>query len=399
MERNTIKINKVVLLDIAFCIFFAIASNADWMSYTIIWWGSIALIFVMQLVVYGGKLNLNISKYKLWEALFLTTCIISIVYSINRNDSINEIKTLIILAIVMIYIESELKDYYSIEKIMMLYVIGIGITLFYVSLTQDMTKFQLAIIGEGDTGRWNGNDIGMNAAVVAVMILYLFPRAKNFCMKACYLIISAISLYLMYWMGSRKTIVFFVLGMCGVILLKKPKKMVRNLIIVVCIMAVSWNLVMEVPSLYKNVGWRLEALTASVTGRGKVDSSTLLREKYIKVGTKAFKKSTIIGYGVNTYREINKVETGHHTYSHNNFIEVAVGLGIIGLLAYYWIYLYLIARFIKLFIRKKVNFLMSILFVLCVLYLVTQVGLVTYESLVQWILLLLLFKAMDLNPQ
>lgn len=399
MERNTIKINKVVLLDIAFCIFFAIASNADWMSYTIIWWGSIALIFVMQLVVYGGKLNLNISKYKLWEALFLTTCIISIVYSINRNDSINEIKTLIILAIVMIYIESELKDYYSIEKIMMLYVIGIGITLFYVSLTQDMTKFQLAIIGEGDTGRWNGNDIGMNAAVVAVMILYLFPRAKNFCMKACYLIISAISLYLMYWMGSRKTIVFFVLGMCGVILLKKPKKMVRNLIIVVCIMAVSWNLVMEVPSLYKNVGWRLEALTASVTGRGKVDSSTLLREKYIKVGTKAFKKSPIIGYGVNTYREINKVETGHHTYSHNNFIEVAVGLGIIGLLAYYWIYLYLIARFIKLFIRKKVNFLMSILFVLCVLYLVTQVGLVTYESLVQWILLLLLFKAMDLNPQ
>lgn len=399
MERNTIKINKVVLLDIAFCIFFAIASNADWMSYTIIWWGSIALIFVMQLVVYGGKLNLNISKYKLWEALFLTTCIISIVYSINRNDSINEIKTLIILAIVMIYIESELKDYYSIEKIMMLYVIGIGITLFYVSLTQDMTKFQLAIIGEGDTGRWNGNDIGMNAAVVAVMILYLFPRAKNFCMKACYLIISAISLYLMYWMGSRKTIVFFVLGMCGVILLKKPKKMVRNLIIVVCIMAVSWNLVMEVPSLYKNVGWRLEALTASVTGRGKVDSSTLLREKYIKVGTKAFKKSPIIGYGVNTYREINKVETGHHTYSHNNFIEVAVGLGIIGLLAYYWIYLYLIARFIKLFIRKKVNFLMSILFVLCALYLVTQVGLVTYESLVQWILLLLLFKAMDLNPQ
>lgn len=399
MGRNTIKINKVVLLDIAFCIFFAIASNADWMSYTIIWWGSIALVFVMQLAVYGGKLNLNISKYKLWEALFLTTCIISIVYSINRNDSINEIKTLIILAIVMIYIESELKDYYSIEKIMMLYVIGIGITLFYVSLTQDMTKFQLAIIGEGDTGRWNGNDIGMNAAVVAVMILYLFPRAKNFCMKACYLIISAISLYLMYWMGSRKTIVFFVLGMCGVILLKKPKKMIRNLIIVVCIMAVSWNLVMEVPSLYKNVGWRLEALTASVTGRGKVDSSTLLREKYIKVGTKAFKKSPIIGYGVNTYREINKVETGHHTYSHNNFIEVAVGLGIIGLLAYYWIYLYLIARYIKLFIRKKVNFLMSILFVLCALYLVTQVGLVTYESLVQWILLLLLFKAMDLNPQ
>ena len=399
MGKNTIKIDKVILLDVAFCIFFAIASNADWMANTIVWWGAIVLIFVAQFVVYGGKLNFHISKYKLWEVLFLLTCIISLVYSINRNDSINEIKTLIILAIVMIYIESELKDHYTIEKMMMLYVIGIGITLLYVLLTQDLNKFQMAIIGEGNTGRWNGNDIGMNAAVVAIMILYLFSRAPKLLIKIYYLVIGAVSVYLMYWMGSRKTIVFFVLGICGVVLLKKPRKLVRNLLIVVCIMMVFWNLVIEVPSLYKNVGWRLEALTASVTGKGKVDSSTLLREKYIKVGTEAFKKSPIIGYGVNTYREINRVETGHHTYSHNNFIEIAVGLGSIGLFAYYWIYVYLIARYIKLFMRRNTNFLISILFVLFALYLVTQVGLVTYESLVQWILLLLLFKAMDLNSQ
>ena len=147
MGEKKIKVKISIFLDIAFCIFFAIASNSDWMSNPIVWWGSIALIFVVQFNIYGGKLNFPISKYKIWAALFLMTCMFSLVYSINKNDSINVIKTLIVLALVMIYVESELNDYYSIEKMMSLYVIGIGITLLYVLLTQDMKQFQLAIVG------------------------------------------------------------------------------------------------------------------------------------------------------------------------------------------------------------------------------------------------------------
>ena len=81
MENRTL-IDKSILLDIAFCIFFAIATNADWMVNTIVWWGAIALIFATQFIVYGGELNFYISKYKLWGALFLITCIISLMYSL-----------------------------------------------------------------------------------------------------------------------------------------------------------------------------------------------------------------------------------------------------------------------------------------------------------------------------
>lgn len=247
------------------------------------------------------------------------------------------------------------------------------------------------------TGRWNGNEIGMNAAMALMMILYLFPKAKNLFLKMYYCIIVSVSLYLIYWMGSRKTIVFLILGVCGVILLKKPKKIIKNLLLVCCIITVSWNLLMEVPSLYQNVGWRLEALTFSITGKGKADSSTLLREKYIEVGIDSFKKSPIIGYGVASFSEINEHKTNHHTYSHNNFIEVAVGLGIIGFVSYYWIYVYLIIKYLKLFIHKRTSFLVNVLFVLFILYLATQVGLVTYESLIQWLLILFLYKAMEFN--
>lgn len=395
MKLNIFQFKNISLLDVAFCIFFAVATNADLMVNPILWWGSIALIIVTQCIVNRGKLIINLNKYKLWSLSFLLISLLSLIYSINKSDSFNMLKTLVILVIIMIYVESELNNLYSIEKMIMLYVIGVGITLIYVLITQDLNQFQLAIHGEAFTGRWNGNEIGMNAAMALIMILYLFPKAKNLFLKMYYCIIVAVSLYLVYWMGSRKTIVFLILGLCGVILLKKPKKLIRNLLLVCCLITVSWNLLMEVPSLYQNVGWRLEALTSSITGKGKADSSTLLREKYIKVGIESFKESPVIGYGVASFSEINEHKTNHHTYSHNNFIEIAVGLGVIGFISFYWIFVYLIIKYLKLFIHKRTSFFVNVLFILFVLYLATQVGLVTYDSLIQWLLILFLYKAME----
>ena len=395
MKLNVFQFKNISLLDVVFCIFFAIATNADLMNNPILWWGSIALIIATQCIVNSGKLIFNLNKYKLWSLLFLMISSFSLVYSINRSDSLDLLKTLIILVFIMIYVESELKNLYSIEKMIMLYVIGVGTTLIYVLLTQDLNQFQLAIHGEASTGRWNGNEIGMNAAMALIMILYLFTRAKNLFLKMYYCVIVSVSLYLIYWMGSRKTIVFLILGVCGVILLKKPKKIIRNLLLVCCIITVSWNLLMEIPSLYQNVGWRLEALTSLITGKGKADSSTLLREKYIKIGIESFKESPVVGYGVGTFSEINKAKTNHNTYSHNNFIEIAVGVGLIGFISYYWIYVYLIMKYLKLFIHKRTSFFVSVLFILFILYFVTQVGLVTYESLIQWLLILFLYKAME----
>ena len=135
---------------------------------SILWWGSIALIIATQCIVNRGKLTFNLNKYKLWSLSFLLISSCSLIYSINRSDSLNLLKMLLILVIVMIYIESELKNLYSIEKMIMLYVIGVGTTLIYVLLTQDLNQFQLAIHGEASTGRWNGNEIGMNAAIYSV---------------------------------------------------------------------------------------------------------------------------------------------------------------------------------------------------------------------------------------
>ena len=63
MKLNVFQFKNISLLDVVFCIFFAIATNADLMNNPILWWGSIALIIVTQCIVNSGKLIFNLNKY------------------------------------------------------------------------------------------------------------------------------------------------------------------------------------------------------------------------------------------------------------------------------------------------------------------------------------------------
>lgn len=54
-------------------------------------------------------------------------------------------------------------------------------------------------------------------------------------------------------------------------------------------------------------------------------------------------------------------------------------------------------KYLKLFIHKRTSFFVNVLFILFILYFATQVGLVTYESLIQWLLILFLYKAMEVE--
>ena len=86
MKLNIFQFKNISLLDVAFCIFFAVATNADLMVNSILWWGSIALIIATQCIVNRGKLTFNLNKYKLWSLSFLLISSCSLIYSINRSD-------------------------------------------------------------------------------------------------------------------------------------------------------------------------------------------------------------------------------------------------------------------------------------------------------------------------
>ena len=172
--------------------------------------------------------------------------------------------------------------------------------------------------------------------------------------------------------------------------LNHPTKMVRNIIVTALILYVVMYIVMNVEGFYKVLGSRLEGLFALFSGDGKVDGSANIRNVFINNGKKWFMEQPILGYGVNNYKEINRVAVGRFTYAHNNFIEVAVDLGVVGLIWYYMAYVYLGW---KMFNKLNDNTLNVFLLSWLLSSLISHYGNVCYYDFSQNFMLMLCFYA------
>ena len=60
------------------------------------------------------------------------------------------------------------------------------------------------------------------------------------------------------------------------------------------------------------------------------------------------------------------------TYAHNNFVEIAADLGILGLIAYYWIFVYIVFDYLKKY--KKHSKMRTFLFLVVVVYFINHIG-------------------------
>ena len=71
------------------------------------------------------------------------------------------------------------------------------------------------------------------------------------------------------------------------------------------------------------------------------DGSLTLRKGLAEISSQIFYSHPIIGIGLgnNTY-QIEQIY-GLSVYAHNNYLELASGLGVVGLITYYWYYIYL----------------------------------------------------------
>jgi len=102
--------------------------------------------------------------------------------------------------------------------------------------------------------------------------------------------------------------------------------------------------------------------------------STAERLRFIKEGIEYLSNHPFHGYGLNTFIVM---DSSHH-YSHNNYIEILVGTGIIGFILYYCIYLMM---FVKLFSIKSKRYkkIRNILLFSLIVFLFMDTALVSYS--------------------
>ena len=386
----SIKISYIWIF--ALTVFFSVCMNYDWRTGYIAWYGSLALLAASYFYAFKGKMLFKNLSFLSWFVSFAVLGALSVLWSLSSSVVMDIVKTFIIYSVVILLIQFSLNYDFSIDSILRGYLLATLINALYIALTVDITQLGETQLGTQMLEGWNGNGIGFMMSQGAFIAWYLFKRTDRRIAKVYYFLSVVALSFMTVYTGSRTAFIVLVAEFLLYFWLSHPTRMIRNALISVVSIALIVYLVMNVESFYNVLGSRFEGLFALFGGEGKVDSSADIRDVFIENGKRWFAEKPILGYGLNNYKVLNSGATGRFTYAHNNFIELAVDLGVVGLIWYYSVYAYLIVKLLKNFKNDLVNvFLLSALIV----SVMSHYGTIAYYDFYQNLLLLLCFFAVN----
>ena len=384
-----------------FCIFL-ITSNHDIASASnLLYWGVLAgfpLLLIMMACYRGRAVSLN--NFAIWLFAFLGICGISYVYSIDADMSFEVLKGLMVNTLVVLSIMWNIRSVDDVTSIIKIILWVSFVNAIYLFITVDWSAVGTDRLGTDYTGRgWNANTIGMMAVWGMLFIIYL---AKTCGLKKYYLGILLL-LPLLVYSGSRKAWVSAMGVVVAFALINNKKHVFRAMLIAGVSAYVLYYLMINVPMLYEIGGHRLETLVQGLLGDSQMDTSAERRMAFIEYGILWFKERPFFGYGVHTYAHLlGASDFRMRTYSHNNYVELLVGVGLVGTLIFYSMYAYVLISLLKKFfwqrrlgLRQETA---TILFLaLLIITLAMQYGMVMYTNSLYITLLLLPYLYLELS--
>ena len=153
------------------------------------------------------------------------------------------------------------------------------------------------------------------------------------------------------------------------------------------LIGVVFFLIMNVPFLYNEVGFRFEGIVTN----GEVEGSFRGRERMIALGWSLFRDNPLLGYGVNNFRALSP----WNTYAHNNYVELLVDVGVIGTALFYFWAVVLLRRAIRTKYSKTNGIIMAVTLTVLLLGIMD----VQYNSMLSLTVLFLAFIVKDLQDR
>jgi len=290
---------------------------------------ALLFVFMVTIRIFVNNSKLVINRYLLYHLLFICICAFSVFYANNPNYAISEIKTLILIFIVMIGIINFVDTPKKIDYILKTYIIAGLLSSVYILLVSDFAN-----ITRYGKELGNQNSVGMMISISFIFSLNQYYKDN----KKKYLLLPIPMFIVILLTGSRKSLLFLILTTLFIIYFQSGsnlKEKIGTIIISIIILIGVFYISTEIPIFYKIIGERIESLTALITGNGQVDTSLTTRKYMIEYGLNLFKNRPFLGYGSNNYRVMFGIIHGVERYAHNNFIELFVNIGFIGTTMYY----------------------------------------------------------------
>lgn len=329
------------------------------------------LLSVVTLLVYKKP---KIPTYSVWFLVFICICGFSCIYSVDRAVSLTATTNMLKLFLFafMMYNIVDCKERF--ERILMVNSVSSTVLIIYLMYTGDLFV-EDERLGQSLTG--NANLLAGLLMLGAFCSVYFVSFSKKRFNKFLFTASFLLQLFALSLTGSRKFFILPLLLFCSMLVLNRNKKGKRHIILksflaIAIIIGVFW-LLFNVDFFYNAIGYRMEGLFNLFGGEGEVDASSLARQELFRQAIEYWKNSPIIGNGIDSF----KTMSSYGVYAHNNYGELLCDLGVVGLIAYCSIYIYILNKLFKLRTKSVKKWFWIGVIVCLAIY---DVGAVTYDS-------------------
>ena len=368
---------------------FQVFNLTTWGRYA--FFGASILIVFLSAVAFDGVVRIRIQPYHIFFGAFiLFTGLSSMWAKFQPGDAREKAITLVqILACAsMLYVHYDRKGSAK-ELIAAVKWAGFVVTLYSVAFygLDAMLESSQDLRLENEFS--NVNAIAIAAALSCILLWDDLMRKKN--LWAVVFLVPAV--ILITATQSRKAFVLLILGIFGVYAMHAGKqksfgKKMLKIMLYAVIIFVGLQLLFRLP-IFAGSLERMNQMLNFWTNEGKADHSTTIRNNMIDLGVEWWKQYPFLGVGIGNPHVLAGNYLNFDTYLHNNYVELLCGGGLVGLLIYYSMYLYVIVSLFR--YRKADPEAFGIALIWVGLLLIMDYGMVTYYTKYQWYYLMIHF--------
>lgn len=336
--------------------------------------------------------HLYLPLQSIWYGLFVVLSIVSSIWAQSFATTVLPLSKMIQILLLTNCLIQHVRNEKRLEQYIRVMLAASLFLIVYLLVRTPFSQWFSGFLGHG-TG-YNTNDIGLS---IAVCVLMSFFEAHVRGRRLCYLL-TGLSLFAVILTSSRKGILMSIFGIVVIAVFnyRARKYMLRVLCILSAIVLLVF-LIYQIPPLYQAIGIRIDAMLSYFMEDQEADYSISLRRYFIDIAKSILREHPLFGIGLNNFSYYVRAYGTTLTYCHNNYWEIAADLGIVGLVTYYWFYLYLFLRLGRQVLDGHKS---ALLFMALLLqFLVFEYGIVNYYKTQSHLVIAAAFCAVMINAR
>ena len=337
-------------------------------------------LILCYLIREQGRITLSFNWMHMYMLLFIGVCYVSSIDALDSSVALSRSFDIVKIFCMLIVLYMCFQREKSVDPLLKIGMWAGYIVCFYTVYYYGLDYFINVLSSSTRIANeaLNANTVGLLGANAIVMTVYYMmydkPRWWN--------IIALPTLGILAATGSRKALVFVIAGVALLFVFKSFRSAnivnsLAKLVTYLTVLIVGFIGILQLP-MFSEILERMSTMVEAFTGTGG-DSSTIVRLMLVDIGWDLFHQSPLIGVGIHNPSVYTYYIFGiENYYLHNNYIELLAGTGIIGVVTYYSMYVYLVYNMLRYHDLHSNEYVM--VFILLMSQLVMDMGLVSYES-------------------